>query len=369
MSGDSRPDDKTIAGWSRAETIAIRVRRWRQRSRLWWLVPAGFGLFGCALLAGAIAFGLVGKPPLSPRKPDPAVNTTITGGTAAAAATAQRAAPGQATPAPGKPLTLLLLGSDRRPGDGTVGRTDSLHLVSLDADGKGVGVLALPRDLYVNIPDSGRDRINVVFAEGSLKGDTGGGDLMRRTLADNFGLQIDHYIYIDFTVFVTVVDTIGGIDVNVPYTIDDPLYPDNEDGYDPFRLDAGLQHLDGATALKYVRTRHETNDFYRARRQQQVMLAIRDRVLRFDLLPVLVPQIPALWTKLADGYKTDLTPDQATGLVLRLKNIDESKIRTGVVDDQATLEYTTPEGANVLVPDTAKVTQLIKTILYPSNGN
>jgi LCP family protein required for cell wall assembly len=241
-----------------------------------------------------------------------------------------------------------------------------MHIISIDPDGLGVGMLSLPRDLYVNIPDRGRDRINLVYAYGAARGQQGGEELLRETFADNFGIQMDHYIYVDFTVFVTLVDKIGGIDVVVPYTIDDPLYPDDTFGYDPFFLEAGLQHLDGATALKYVRTRHETNDFYRARRQQQVMLAIRDRVLDFDLLPSLLPQVPAMWKSLSGGFKTDLSPEEAAALALKLKDVEEDAIRVGVVDETATLEHVTPEGANVLVPDTAKVNELIHTVLYPA---
>ena len=360
-------EDKTHSPWAQGDTIAVRVRRWRQRSPMWWFLPGSLGLFGCTLLVGAVTLGVFGnRQPLGNDRPAPSVNTTtsapaegIPGSTALAAVSSPV---GNAGP---KPTTILLLGSDRRPGDGTVGRTDSLHVVSIDPDGQGVGVLSLPRDLYVNVPGRGRDRINLVFAYGVSDGGSGGETLLRRTFADNFGLQLDHYIFVDFTIFVTVVDRIGGIDVNVPYTIDDPLYPDDEFGYAPFHLDAGLQRLDGATALKYVRTRHETNDFYRARRQQQVMLAVRDRVLDFNLLPGLISQIPTLWSTLNNGYRTDLTPEQAAALALQLKDVAEADIRLGVVDESASLDYVTPEGASVLVPDTAKVAALINSTLYP----
>ena len=103
----------------------------------------------------------------------------------------------------------------------------------------------------------------------------------------------------------------------------------------------------------------------RARRQQQVMLAVRDRVLDFNLLPNLITQLPSMWKSLAGSYKTDLSPEDAAALALQLKDINEDAIRMGVVDETATLEYTTPEGASVLVPDTAKVNELIREVLYP----
>lgn len=363
--------DKPLPTRSQGDTIAIRVRRWRQRSPMWWLLPTSLGLFGCTLLAGALTLGVFGnRRTRIADRPAPSVNTTT------GAATADAPGPTELpdvlanpTASAAKPLTIVLLGSDRRPGDGTVGRTDSLHVIALDPDGHGAGVLSLPRDLYVTIPDNGRDRINLVFAYGASQGEAGGAKLLRQTFADNFGIQVDHYVYIDFTAFVTVVDKLGGIDVNVPYTIDDLLYPDDNFGYEPFHLDAGPQHLDGATTLKYVRTRHETNDFYRARRQQQVMLAIRDRVLNFNLMPVLVSQIPTLWTTLAGGYKTDLTAEQAAALAWQVKDIQKSEIRLGVVDESATLSYVTPDGASVLVSDTAKVTKLVESVLYPAAGS
>ena len=359
-------EEQSPPAGSEGETIAIKVKRWRQRSPMWWLLPASLGILGCTLLTGAFALGVFGnRRAAATDRPAPAVVTT--GGappigtldpTAQAAGLSGTLEPGD------KPITFLLMGSDRRAGDGTVGRTDSMHLVTLDADHQGIGVLSFPRDLYVNIPDHGRDRINLVYAYGSSQGG-GGAALLRETFLENFGVQVDHIIYLDFSVFVTLVDKIGGIDVVVPYNIDDPLYPDEEFGYDPFQLEAGLQHLDGETALKYVRTRHETNDFYRARRQQQVMLAVRDRVLNFNLLPSLIPQIPSMFKTLGSGYKTDLTADQVATLALELKNIKEEEIRMGVVDESATLDHVTPEGASVLVPDTAKVNELIQTVLYP----
>jgi LCP family protein required for cell wall assembly len=361
-------EDAPAQAGSQEETIAIRVRRWRQRKPVWWLLPASLGMLGCTLLSGAFALGVFGnRGAVATERPAPAVVTTagiLPGG--AADPTAQAAGSNQTAEPEDRPLTIVLLGSDRRQGDGTVGRTDSIHIVSIDTDGEGVGVLSLPRDLYVNIPDRGRDRINLVFAYGSTQGERGAAELLQQTFLDNFGIQVDHYIYLDFMMFVTLIDKIGGIDVVVPYNIDDPLYPDEEFGYDPFFLEAGLQHLDGETALKYVRTRHETNDFYRARRQHQVMLAVRDRVLDFDLLPNLVTQIPSLWKSLAGSYKTDFSPEDVAALALQLKDIDEEAIRLGVVDETATLEHVTPEGASVLVPDTAKVNELIHTVLYPA---
>ena len=130
-------------------------------------------------------------------------------------------------------------------------------------------------------------------------------------------------------------------------------------GYSPFYISAGLQVLDGQTALKYARTRHGDNDFQRAERQQAVMYAIRDKLLDPAHLPELVIQSPGLWAALQDGIYTDLTLEQSLQLALYLKDIPGGNVRTGVIDDRYAIDYTTPEGAQVLVPDRERLSELL----------
>ena len=149
-----------------------------------------------------------------------------------------------------EPVTVLLMGADTRPSErgNWRPRTDSLMLLMADPVNKRASILSIPRDLYVDIPGYGLYRINTAYFLGD-------GPLAVQTVEYNLGVRVNHYVMIEFDVFTTLVDEIGGIDVYVPRTIYDPDYPNMSYGYDPFYIEEGLQHLDGQTALKYVRTR------------------------------------------------------------------------------------------------------------------
>jgi LCP family protein required for cell wall assembly len=254
-------------------------------------------------------------------------------------------------------VTVLVLGIDRRPGEYGRTRTDTIILMTVDPEGKGAGMLSLPRDLYVELPGRGLDRINTAYPYG-------GGDLAIETVKYNLGVPVDHYIVIDFQAFVTLVDEIGGIDLEVPYNIDDPTYPDHEYGFDPFYIDAGMHHMDGELALKYARTRHADNDFYRARRQQQVIFAIREKIMRLDMLPQLVTKAPRLYTTLTDSIDTDMTLDEMIALAVLVQEIDEENISNAVIDDQYVTNYRTPQGSSVLVPDHDKIRPVLEEIFH-----
>ncbi|MFN2124326.1 MAG: LCP family protein, partial [Candidatus Promineifilaceae bacterium] len=160
---------------------------------------------------------------------------------------------------------ILVMGIDRRPGEPFISRTDSMMLISIDPQGETASILSIPRDLYAMIPGYGRDRINTAFVYGSAGGNpAGGAALSMSTVEYNLGVPVDHYILVDFSTVIKSIDTLGGIDVVVPFDINDPTYPDMDYGYDPLFIPAGLQHMDGQTALKYARTRHVDNDFGRA---------------------------------------------------------------------------------------------------------
>ncbi|NIV33692.1 MAG: hypothetical protein GWN58_30875, partial [Anaerolineae bacterium] len=203
--------------------------------------------------------------------------------------------------------TVLLLGADRRGSSSPVDNTDTLMLLHLDPDTRHAVVLSIPRDLYVEIPGHGPGRINTAYAWGEQDG-TGGLALARRTVSTTLGIPVHHAVLLDFHAFVTLIDAIGGVDVDVPVAIVDPTYPDSGIGYEPFALPAGQHHLDGATALKYARTRATYGgDFDRTARQRQLVLAVRDRITSLDLLPGLIAQSPQLWAALQAAFETDLT--------------------------------------------------------------
>ncbi len=258
-------------------------------------------------------------------------------------------------------VTLLLLGADRRQPDEGISNTDTLMLLQFDPDAQRVVILSIPRDLYVTIPGSGGDqgRINTAYALGEQRG-TGGLALARQTISQTLGLPVHHAAVIDFQVFVTLVDSIGGVDVDVPQPISDPTYPDSGIGYDPFYLAAGRQHLDGATALKYARTRVTPGgDFDRAARQRQLVMAVRERVTQFDLLTDLVAQSPQLWAALQSAFETDLTLAQIVDLAVAASRIPPDQIVSASIDQACTHPWTTPAGAQVLLLDRAPFEALL----------
>jgi len=267
--------------------------------------------------------------------------------------------PPPAPRSPSEATTILLLGTDRRSSEARTDNTDTLLLFHLDPNTRRLVILSIPRDLYVDIPGHGQDRVNTAYAWGE-QDETGGLALARQTVSTTLGIPVQHAILLDFHVFVTLVDAIGGIDVNAPYAISDPTYPDSGDGYDPFYLPAGQQRLDGATALKYARTRVTPGgDFDRNARQRQIVLAVQDRVTQFDLLPSLIAQSPQLWSTLQAAFATDLTLGEMVDLAVAGSRTPADQIVTAGIDQSCTYDWTTPAGAQVLLPNQAAVEALI----------
>jgi LCP family protein required for cell wall assembly len=261
----------------------------------------------------------------------------------------------------GSRLTVLVMGLDRRPDEeGLQYRTDSMMLVSLDRDTNAVGILSIPRDLYVDVPGySELQRINSAMVLGELQQPNYGPTLAMQTVQYNLGMYVHGYVVVDFAAVTSIIDLLGGVDIDVPYPIADYEYPDMNFGYDPLILSAGPQHMDGTTALRFARTRHGDNDFERARRQQMVLFAVRDRILDTNMLPQLIIQSPTLLGSLSENVYTNLTVDQIIQVAMTLHGMSESDIHTGVIDGTYIMPYTTPQGAQVLVPRRALLSTLL----------
>lgn len=259
---------------------------------------------------------------------------------------------------------VLLMGTDRRPGEAFISRTDTMMLLSIDTERNTASLLSIPRDLYVVIPDRGRDRINTAFVYGA-QGDNpaGGAQLAMATVAYNLGVPVEHYFMVDFQAFTGVIDTLGGITVEVPKDIYDPLYPDMNYGYDPLYLEAGTHQFDGHTALKYARTRHQDSDFHRAQRQQQVLMAIRAAVVDQGIDDMIV-KAPLLYQQFRDGVRTDLSLEQLLQLANATRTIGPEAISRAVLDHNYVTSYTTPGGAAVLVLINEKAAPLIADLFY-----
>jgi len=261
-------------------------------------------------------------------------------------------------------LNVLIMGIDRRPGEPFISRTDSMMLVSFKPEMNEASILSIPRDLYVVIPGRGRDRINTAFVYGSQGNDpAGGAALAMQTVAYNLGVNVDHYFLVDFSAVIESIDALGGIDVDVPFEIYDPTYPDMNYGYDPLYIAAGRQHLDGTTTLKYARTRHVDNDFGRARRQQQVLLAVRQRALSLGITELL-RQAPFLWQQMHEGIRTDLTLEQLLQLAKSASTLPDENIHSAVLDYEYVINYQTETGASVLVLINDRAANLIQELFY-----
>jgi LCP family protein required for cell wall assembly len=242
-----------------------------------------------------------------------------------------------------------------------------MMVLTIDPVGLSASVLSLPRDLWVDIPDTGLDRINQAHYFGELYEYPGGGPaLAMETVSALLGVPIDYYATVNFDAFIEIVDLIDGITIDVPETIDDRTYPDSCYGVDPFYIEEGTHRLNGEQALKYARTRATFGgDVDRAGRQQAVMLAARDQILQLDMLPQLIAQSPRLWQTLQDNVRTNLTLDEGIQLALLAQDIPAESIHTAVIDYNYVYNETTPDGREVLVPNRDAIRELRNQIFAP----
>ena len=264
-------------------------------------------------------------------------------------------------------INFLFLGVDQRCDEDGPTHTDSIMIATVDPVSMSAALLSLPRDLWVEIPGFGVDRINQAYYFGQAYEYPGGGQgLAMETVETLLGIPVDYYVTVDFQGFVDAVDLIGGIEVDVPEAIDDPDYPDNCYGYDPFSIQEGVQRLNGQSALKYARTRATFGgDVDRAERQQTVLLAIRDQILRLNQLPRLFIQAPQLWRTFQDNLNTNLALEDALELALLIQEIPQENIRTAVLDYNYVYNETTPDGRQVLVPLRDEIRALRDELFVP----
>ncbi len=257
-------------------------------------------------------------------------------------------------------VTILLLGIDQRCDESGPTHTDSMMLVTVDPMGLSAGVLSLPRDMWVEIPGFEVDRINQAHYYGEAYEYPGGGPALAVETVEAFlGVRIDYYAAVNFDAFIEVVNEIGGIDISVTEDIVDESYPDRCYGYDPFEIEAGDHHLGGEMALKYARTRATLGgDVDRAERQQQVVLAVREKVLSLNMIPQLLAKSPAIWQTLQNNVRTDMTLEEAVQLALLVQDIPRESIETAVIDYDYVEPSTTPDGRQVLVPNRDYIRQL-----------
>ena len=204
---------------------------------------------------------------------------------------------------PPQPLDIVILGMDSRPGEGFEARTDTIMILGVDPANLQLSLLSIPRDIFIETPGYGLWRINTINRDAELSDPGSGPALVEAAIANSFPIQPDRYMRINFEGFTEIVDALGGIDIDVPRRLVDNLYPDGPDSTTTVEFQPGWQHMDGARALEYARTRHADDDYQRAGRQQQVLAGI----FRAMLNPLNWPRLPAALQAFSNAVDTDLT--------------------------------------------------------------
>ncbi|MCC7130923.1 MAG: LCP family protein [Anaerolineae bacterium] len=249
-------------------------------------------------------------------------------------------------------VTMLLLGLDYRDWEAQTeaARSDTMILLTLDPQTRTAGILSIPRDLWVAIPGFKHGKINTAYYLGDAYKLPGGGPALAVKTVESFlGIPINYYAQVDFGAFVRFIDEIGGVKIDVPYEITIDLL--GKGSQTKKKLKPGVQTLPGEWALAYARNRYtEGGDFDRARRQPQVIMAIRDKIVSVKMLPRLIEKAPTLYSELASGIRTNLSLDDAIKLSLLAKDVPEENIKRGVIDKGDVFFGTSPDGLSILIP-------------------
>lgn len=254
--------------------------------------------------------------------------------------------------------SILLIGQDKREGQSRQ-RSDSMILATLDKDHKTISLTSFMRDLYVAIPGHSSTRLNAAYVYGGM-------ELLDETLTQNFGVQIDGNVEVDFEVFQILVDKVGGIDLELTQAEADyicgrdqsVLYPQ------PLRTDwelqAGMNHLDGEQALIHARNRSIGNsDYRRTERQQEVLMAAFQKVKDLSAFSIagLVKDVLPLIT-------TDLSFTEIIGYAMDVMSIGTGEIATYRVPTDGAYTPQTISGMQVLVPNLEQNRKYLQNVLY-----
>lgn len=232
---------------------------------------------------------------------------------------------------------IVVMGCDIRKDD--VGRSDTLFVVMLDKSKKNAALLSVPRDTRVKIKGHGWDKINAAFAYGGQK-------LTRETVQDFLGIKINNYVVVDFQGFKGLVDAVGGVDINVEKRM---YYYDPYDGFE-IDLRPGMQHMDGKTAMQYVRYRDEEGDIGRIRRQQKFLMALYKHIASKNI----IAKIPGVSKQIMSMVKTDLSLKEMVELGNVMRDMVEKEgLKMSMVPGEP--EYI--DGISYWIPDIPKMRQ------------
>ena len=255
------------------------------------------------------------------------------------------------------PTNILILGIDKRPGEGNTVRTDTILLLRSDPSTPHLTLLSIPRDLWVTIPNRGEERINTAHFYGELEAPGSGLDRAAETVAVNFDIPVHRSLRLDFDAFRSVIDAAGGIEVDVPTRIVDNEYPTEDYGTMRIEIPAGPQLMDGETALQYVRSRHGSSDFDRAARQQQIVLALAKKLAS----PSGLVFLPRVYYAYQNAVETDLSLRDLFRLAATWQMMGDEDPETIVIGGALVTPYRTPNGASVLLPRWELIRPLVQT--------
>ncbi len=268
----------------------------------------------------------------------------------------------------GDRVNVLLLGMG---GDGHDGPylSDTMIIASLKPSTKQIALISIPRDLLVDIPGHGKNKINAANSFGEIKQAGWGGALAATAVKDTFNLEIPYYIRVDFQAFADIIDAVDGVVVNVDRSFTDPMYPADNNGYKTVSFARGAQTLDGRAALEYARSRHgsgeESSDFARSQRQQKILLALKEKIFSASTLANPV-RLKTIMDSLQSHITTNLNFADLLALVRLGRTLDTTHIRTLTLDTSAHgyLQSTVgSDGAFLLVPKTGNFTSIQKAIV------
>lgn len=251
-------------------------------------------------------------------------------------------------------VNILLLGMG---GEGHEGPnlTDTIMVASIRPTTNTVALLSVPRDLIVPLPKVGWRKINSANAFGELEKHGRGAEYTRTVLEGLLGLEIPYYVRVDFQGFKELIDSVDGVDIYVEKNFTDYTYPTKNFGVQAVSFKQGWQHLDGDTALKFARSRHGTNgegsDFARAKRQQKVMSALKDKVLSVKTV-----RNPSTVSNMLAALQSNISTNFQIGEILRLarmaQHVDREDLVHKVIDNSPGSPVVDGHfgGAYVLVP-------------------
>lgn len=281
---------------------------------------------------------------------------------------------------------ILLLGKGGDNHDGGQ-LTDTIQVLSINRSDNRVAFISLPRDLQIKLPSGGYNKLNYAYADGYMKekeadkkSDSGAKEASQ-VVQGIIGVPVHYYITVDFVGFKELVDNLGGVTVDVQKALDDPYYPKDtitadgkfieSDAYSPVHIKAGVQQMNGETALKYARSRETTSDFDRSGRQQTIMFAIKDKALSLGVLanPVKVSNI---LSTLGKHIKTNLNPSEIKELTSIVEKVDKSQAVNEVIDNNPKdgLLVSVSDGGYYLKPKTGnfvQIQQMVKNIFSSAN--